>query len=325
MSFSNNHPAQSLARQGLRISSSQGEGQPRRRGVTDLITFNMCHLHAKHFSQGRYPSNTPAAVLGLILHRTIKHLHGHYLAAQHRGQTDWLPTEKEITEECQTVEESARIQGLPSLSPQQSERLGQMLVAFHSLEARTFYPRIRDAELELNWLWEDAPGGPILLEGKVDVVLLEREKTAPGIALWDYKTTKRPEPGPQLWNYRRQMQLYALLYHRCFGMLPEELTLYFLGELAGKRVLTSTPPSALLTMTPEEEDETETLLWLRGVLEEEESCRANNRWDPPGPGEVPKMMCQSCQIRWSCPSVRKPLPWQAGAESEHLAEEGVEW
>lgn len=322
---SSHHPADRLASQGLRISSTKGEVQPRRRGVTDLITFTMCALHAHHFSQGRYPSNTPAAVLGLIMHRTIKHLHGRYLAATRHGQTDWLPTESEITEECQMVEESARIQGLPSLSPQQSERLDQMLVAFHALEAKTFYPRIRDAELDLNWLWEDAPGGPVLLEGKVDVVLLNGGEATGSIALWDYKTGKRPEPGPQLWNYRHQMQVYALLYHRCFGVLPQELTLYFLGELAGKRALTSPPPSAILTLTPSEEDEEETLLWLRGVLEQEEVCQTSSRWDPPEPGEVPKAMCQSCQLRWSCPSVRRPLPWQAVGKPDDNTEEGYEW
>lgn len=322
---SSNHPADLLASQGLRISSSKGEVKPRRRGVTDLITFTMCARHAHQFSQGRYPSNTPAAVLGQVLHRTIKHLHGHYLAAQRHGQTDWLPAEDDIKDECQMVEESARIQGLPALSSRQSERLQQMLVAFHALEAKTFYPRIRDAELALNWLWEDAPGGPVLLEGKVDVVLLEQGKAAGGIALWDYKTGKRPEPGPQLWNYRHQMRVYALLYHRCFGVLPQELTLYFLGELAGKHRPTTPPPSAILTLTPSEEDEAETLGWLRRVLEQEEACQESDQWDPPEPGEVPKAMCQTCQIRWSCPSVRKRFPWQAGADPENLAEEGYEW
>jgi hypothetical protein len=71
-----------------------------------------------------------------------------------------------------------------------------------------------------------------LLEGKVDVVVVEDSDAESGIALWDYKTAKKPSGGAELYAYSMQMQLYALLYQRCFGTRPRETVLYFMGELA---------------------------------------------------------------------------------------------
>ncbi len=126
-----------------------------------------------------------------------------------------------MQEECQVVEEAARMQGLPQLFPEQREQLRQMLRRFHEIEARWFYPRIQAAEVSLAWLWEKAPGGPVLLEGKVDVVFLqEGEDAQQRIALWDYKTGKQPQIGsPELRSYQQQMKLYAFLYRQCFKQI----------------------------------------------------------------------------------------------------------
>jgi hypothetical protein len=186
------HPANLLAAQGIRIRSPKKLDQPDRRAVTDLIAMNICARNAHFFSEGRYPTNTTAAIMGLLLHRIIKHLHGRYLAAQFQGPTGWVPDEQAVLEECQIAEEAARMQGLPQLYPGQREQLRRMLTAFHTIEARWFYPRIHAAEVSLSWLWEDSPKGSILLEGKVDVVLIHDKEPHPLIALWDYKTGRQP-------------------------------------------------------------------------------------------------------------------------------------
>jgi RecB family exonuclease len=316
MTFEDN-PAFRLAAQDLRIRTPRKPDQPHHRGVTDLITFHTCPRHAHFFSEGRYPTNTPPAVLGRLLHRTIRNLHGRYRDAQDRGHTDWIPNEEAVLEECQIAEEAARMQGLPQLFPEQREQLRRMLRTFHAIEAHWFYPRIKAAEVSLSWLWEEAPGGPVLLEGKVDVVFLQDEHTASGIALWDYKTGKQPQLGsPELRSYRQQMKLYAFLYRQCFKESPQETALYFMQELAGKVSPTSRPSKALYQVPVTDEDDEDVLEWLGDVLTQEQECEENNEWNPPPPGEVPERMCRNCGVHWSCPSFKESFPWESGGSQE---------
>lgn len=318
---SSNDPATHLAAQRLRLPMAPQSGRPRRRGVHDLVTLTLCPRYAHFFSQGHYPSNTPAAVLGQILHRTIKNLHGHYLAKQHEGVANWIPGEAEILEECRLVEESKRGQGLPRLSAPQSERLRRVLCNFHALEARTFYPRIQAAEVPLAWLWEEAPGGPVLLEGTVDVVLVESPTQPDAIALWDYKAGKNPGLGdPQLRAYERQLKLYAFLYQRCYGVLPNQLALYFMGELDRKTPHATRPPKAMYELSPSLSDLDGTLDWLRMTLEQDETCKQLGKWEAPEADQVPVGLCRNCQVRFSCPSVMTPFLWDAGAAQPDEAE-----
>ena len=203
-----NNPVQRLATQQLHLTTPKKHKQTREYAVTDLLQFHLCPRNARFFSEGRYPSHTPAAVMGQILHRTIKHLHGRYQEAQHRGETSWIPDEQTALEECRIVEEALRLQGLPQLFSDKREQLRRMLSHFHTLEAHWFYPHIREAEVRLSWIWDDAPGGPVLLKGTVDVVLLQQGNRMPGIALWDYKTGRCPSKGsPELRNYEKKMKL----------------------------------------------------------------------------------------------------------------------
>src|SRR5690242_9049330 len=125
------NPVHRLAVQQVRITAQKIRDQPRQHAVTDLLQFHLCIHNARFFSEGRYPSHTPSAVMGQILHRTIKHLHGHYREAQYRGDVSWIPDEQMALEECRIVEEAIRLQGLPQLFSEKREPLRQMLSAFH--------------------------------------------------------------------------------------------------------------------------------------------------------------------------------------------------
>ena len=293
--------------------------------MTDLLQFHLCPRNARFFSEGRYPSHTPAAVMGQILHRTIKHLHGRYLEAQHRGETAWIPDEQAAVEECRIVEEAIRQQGLPQLFADRRAQLERMLSAFHRLEARSFYPRIRDAEVHLSWIWDKAPGGPVLLKGTVDVVLLQQGNGEPRIALWDYKTGKCPALGsPELGNYEHQMRLYGFLFRRCFNEAPHETALYFMRELDRKTSLTERPLKALHHVAVTEDDDDTVYDWLTDILNEELACEQQNEWNPPPPGEVPQQTCRNCGVQWSCPSIRRPFSWdtEETVEDEY---DSLEW
>jgi hypothetical protein len=310
MAFSTD-PVSLLAGQGVTITGTTPTDQ-RRRGVTDLITLSLCARHARQFSQRRYPAQTPATVLGHILHRTIKHLHDRYRAMHQAGTTTWFPTDADIREECQIALEAARAHGLPPLSPEQAGRLEAMLCAFHALEAPTFYPRVREAEVDLCWLWEEAPGGPVLLEGKVDVILTQSPDPASGIVLWDYKAARQPRGGAELLAYRRQMELYALLYQRCFGVAPQGTVLYFLGELVGRKRRHTRPVAAVVSVPVVTGDDGAMMAWLRHALERDRRCVQERRWDPPSADDVPERLCRTCLARWSCLSFHEPFPWQEG-------------
>jgi RecB family exonuclease len=317
MDFGTN-PALRLATQGVCIRIREKLERPRQRAVTDLILFNLCPRSAHFFSEGRYPSHTQPAVMGRILHRTIKHLHGRYLASQLQGDTHWIPDEQTVLEECRIVEESTHLQGLPQLFPDQREQLRQMISTFHTLEAAWLYPHIQAAEVPLSWVWEQAPGGPILLEGTVDVVFLQQGGSSQlGIALWDYKTGRAPQRGnPELRSYEQQMKLYAFLYRRCFNETPQETALYFMRELVKKTPLTARPPRALYQVPVTDEDDEDVLEWLGDVLTKEAACEAENRWLPPPPGEVPEQTCRNCGVRWSCSSFKQPFPWESGGNED---------
>src|SRR5579864_2241497 len=262
MALNGDHPALRLAAQGVRIRPQEKQDQPRGRAVTDLVLFNLCPRSAHFFSEGRYPSHTLPAVMGRILHRTIKHLHGHYREAQLRGDSHWIPDAQTVLEECRIVEEAARLQGLPSLFPDQRDQLQQMLLSFHALEAAWLYPRIRTAEVPLSWVWEQAPGGPILLEGTVDVVFLQQGNSQSSIALWDYKTGRCPQRGsPELRAYEQQMKLYAFLYRKCFNETPQETALYFMRELVRRTPPTARPPRALYQVPVTDYDDEDVLEW----------------------------------------------------------------
>ncbi len=325
MDFGTN-PALRLAAQGAHIRTRTKQDRPRQRAVTDLILFNLCPRSAHFFSEGRYPSYTQPAVMGRILHRTIKHLHGRYLASQLQGDTHWLPDEQTVLEECRIVEEATRLQGLPQLFPDQREQLRQMISTFHKLEAAWLYPRIQAAEVPLSWVWEQAPGGPILLEGTVDVVLLQqRGNRQPEIALWDYKTGRCPQSGSaELRAYEQQMKLYAFLYRRCFKETPQETALYFMRELVKKRPLSARPSKALYQVPVTDDDDDDVLEWLGDVLTKELACEEQNRWDPPPPGEVPQQTCRNCGVRWSCSSFKQPFPWESDA-SEDNAQDALDF
>lgn len=301
-------PASLLAKQGMHLEIKP-QKEHRRTSVTDLVTFLLCQRYAHQFSREHFPAQTPATVLGHILHRTIKHLYDRYREQQQAGNLSWLPEDTIIQEECRLAVEAAQAQGLPRLSQRQRIHLQQILIHFHALEASTFYPHIQAAEANVQWLWEEAPGGPLLLEGKVDVVVQEDLATGSGIFLWDYKTTKRPAPGREMQHYQWQMELYTLLYQRTYGIRPQGTVLYFMGELDRARI-TERPAAAVAMRSIGEQHEQRTLELLRWTLEHEQRCQTTHQWKPPDTEHVPERLCRHCLIRWSCSSVHFAFPWE---------------
>lgn len=314
-------PSFLLAKQSMSLELKPQE-EHRRASVTDLVTFLLCQRYAHQFSKEHFPAQTPATVLGHILHRTIKHLYERYRIQQQAGNHLWLPGETLIQEECLLAIEAAQAQGLPRLSQRQRTHLQQVLRHFHALEAATFYPRIQAAEANVRWVWEEAPGGLLLLEGKVDVVVQDDKAEGSGIFLWDYKTTKHPGPGREMQYYQWQMDLYTLLYQRTYGSWPQGTVLYFMGELNGANIM-QRPPLAVSIHYITEHHEQRTLAILRWALEQEQRCQTTNQWKAPEAENVPERLCRHCLIRWSCPSVHFSFPWETSGE-QRLEVEGYD-
>jgi hypothetical protein len=201
-------------------------------------------------------------------------------------------------------------------------RLQRILIQFHALEASTFYSHILAAEANVQWLWDEAPGGPLLLEGKVDVVVQDDRTSGSSLFLWDYKTTKRPDPGREMQHYQWQIDLYALLYQRTYGIWPQGTVLYFIGEL-DRAHITQRPPTAVALRTIGEQHEQRTLELLRWAIEQEQLCQANNQWKPPEAEQVPERLCHHCLIRWSCSSVHFSFPWEV-SDKQRLDLEGYD-
>jgi hypothetical protein len=124
------------------------------------------------------------------------------------------------------------------------------------------------------------------------------------IEIWDYKGSKRPSARHHTYqDHIFQMQVYAELYRRKTGVLPNQGTIYFLGELGGRHPPRTTPINAKMIVEFDAESITQGIAAFDRVVDDIEGCLVNGVWPDPA-SEPPGGTCVACDLRWNCQATR---------------------
>jgi superfamily I DNA/RNA helicase/RecB family exonuclease len=278
------------------------DGGPRRRySVTgDVISYRRCARQYGHFTDlGYRPEGTGQLFFGHVVHRTLDRLHQHYSGQIDGVRGGEVPDDATVEGYFTAVSQSLQAHGVFPLSAQAEAVALEYIQRFNREQGPTLYPLVRDTEHHLQGAYDE-----FVLEGTVDVLARSNDdRDDPGTwEIWDYKAGKRPSmDGPDMQNYRFQMQVYARLFEVKNGTLPDRAILYFLGEADADAATVEVP------FDPASIDDA--LEVFASSVEEIEAHRHANRWPAPSPGEAPDTAtCAACDLRWDCPSVGDAYP-----------------
>lgn len=156
------------------------------------------------------------------------------------------------------------------------DRVDSLLKTYFSLEEpNSFEATYRELHVEMNLSQE------IYLHGYVD-----RLDIAPNgqVRIVDYKTGKSPKPG---WEEKAlfQLRIYALIYWRNTGVIPNLLKLMYLGN---GQTIKSIPNMAQLEKTEQ------VLIDIATAIDE---ALESNVWKP-----KPSRLCDWCSFKPICPA-----------------------
>ncbi|MCL6478316.1 MAG: PD-(D/E)XK nuclease family protein [Peptococcaceae bacterium] len=281
--------------QGLQVPLQAATNRKRRYSVTaDILAFQLCSIQYGTFKIRKYePALAVQLFYGTIIHQVLDRAHAHYQGLIGPQQQGLFPTDQDIENYFQEVENSLRARRIRAISQVRDQAL-EVLKRFNRLEGPTLYPRVINTECRLQ-----TDQGLYILHGNVDVLA-----TAIGqpneIELWDYKGGKYPSRGDPLFQrYIFQMQVYAELYRRQTGRFPQRAILYFLNELAGSHVPQTRPVNAVLEVPLDSFSVNAAMASFTSTVQRIEQCRSSNTW--PGPTVAPpEETCDACDLRWNC-------------------------
>lgn len=293
---------------GLVAPDSHTSPRPRFSLTSDIISFRKCPRQYGYFGQeGFVPAQAVQIFFGQIIHQVLDRCHRHYSGFfSHPKGT--MPTDSDIDQYFQEVEQALRAHGVRPASPVVAEQATQVLKTFNSLEGPTLYPRVLDTEYRL-----ESERQNFVLRGVVDVLAAD-DSGEPEI--WDYKGTDKPDlSSKDLKEFEWQMSVYAELYKVKSGHYPKRAVLYFLNELKTKQgdpKITSRPTRAvhvvdfmkdgieangMPTLVKQGLDEFD--LTAADIM----TCKVAHKWDAPQGDKVPNdKTCDICDIRWNCSS-----------------------
>ena len=290
---------------GLKVPASQSTSLKRRYSVTtDIRSFQRCSRQYGHFAvRGYAPAHSVQIYYGTLIHQVLDRAHAHYAGLRDPETEGQLPTDQDIENYFNEVDQALRVRGVQSVraSTQAAERKAALrrLKLFNQIEGPKLYPRVRDTEYRLQ-----SDQGDYLLYGTVDV-LADSPGWLPGMKgeIWDYKGANRPEPNTENFHqYEFQMLVYAELYRERNGYYPERAILYFLNELDTAEESHIRPPEALLEV-PLDPKRIEVALYIfKSTVSDIERCRRKDEWPEPQNGLPDKNTCDICDIRWNCPA-----------------------
>jgi len=208
-----------------------------------------------------------------------------------------MPTDDDIEEYFQEVENALITHGVRPKSGSSRERAFRVIKQFNTLEGPDLYPRVFDTEYRLESTRDD-----YILHGVVDVIANTDSGNPGDREIWDYKGQRRPgETSQELQNYKWQMCVYAQLYRARTGEYPDKAVLYFMNELDTHPPPTTRPVRALYEVNFTED------LIQEGIREFDQTAQAimehKELQEWPAPDDPPQQdTCDVCDIRWNCPA-----------------------
>jgi DNA helicase II / ATP-dependent DNA helicase PcrA len=274
----------------------RGQEEPRVRraySITmDILSFRRCSRQYGFFRvRGYVSAQATQLYFGIVIHEVLDRAHRQYRGLI-EGKPSSIPTDGDIEEYFEAVTEALKARGIRPYSQKARESAKAYLVRFNSKYGSQLYPRVIDTEHKLRADMRD-----FYLHGVVDVLAQsENNGRKGGREIWDYKGSKRVEPGSEeMKNYEFQMQVYAGLYRNRNGEYPTRAVLCFLGEEDLDKML--------LEISFDEESISKAIEVFTDTVRTIEDRRSRDDWSPPS--LMPSIeTCGACDIRWDCTTVK---------------------
>lgn len=285
--------------QGLQIPRTASSTRKRRFSVTaDILAYQSCSIQYGAFAVRRYePALAVQLFYGTVIHEVLDRAHAHYRGLIGPQQKGSFPTDRDIQDYFQEVENSLRARRIRAVNQVRDQAL-EVLKRFNRLEGPALYPRVFDTECRLQ-----ADQGTYILHGNVDV--LATDPTRPdAVEIWDYKGSRKPSRGePTYEKHVFQMQVYAELYRRRTGQVPRRAILYYLNELAGPTPPQTRPANATLEVTFDPNSVNQAMSSFNTTVQAIEQGHNTNSW--PNPNNPPtEETCDACDLRWNCQAAK---------------------
>ncbi|MGV8116107.1 PD-(D/E)XK nuclease family protein [Methanothrix soehngenii] len=303
--------------QGLDIHQSTQHQIKNKYSITaDILSFQLCRRQYGFFTVKNFqPAHLTQIWFGTTAHQVLDKLHLHYsglLDPRTKGQ---IPTDRDVANYFNQVNESLKARGVKAISPHLRATALNVLTRFNSIEGTDLYPNVINTELKLQ-----NDQGDFILHGTVD--LLKDVSTEGVVAsldpveIWDYKGSRHPnitrrDGQRKMQRYIYQMYVYAHLYWLKTGRYPRKCILYFLNELAIEPEPESRPRNAIYELdfiNPQHIQAITTAMEsFSATVNEIENAKQEDAWSPPD--ERPdEETCNICDIRWDCLAVRGNYP-----------------
>lgn len=271
----------------------------RRYSVTaDVLSYRRCKRQYGFFARRGYTSAQSGQLFfGTVIHECLDRAHAHYRGEIPNVAPRSLPADDDIRNYFASAERALRSRGVRPLSRESRDKAEAYVIDFNRAEGPTAYPRIVDTEHRLQ-----KDKGSYILHGVVDVIAATPAEAGEGAhwgayEIWDYKGSKRPDPG-DMENYEFQMRVYAHLYEARNGIAPRKATLWFLGETGSNRRVDVDLGGTLVGTA---------VSTFEATVSDIECSIASDNWSdlkgrrPPG-----VETCDACDLRWSCSAPAKP-------------------
>jgi hypothetical protein len=284
--------------QNLNLNIHVTNSPKRRYSITaDILAYERCSIQYGAFAVRKYePALVVQLFYGTVIHQVLDRAHAHYRGEIGPLQPGSLPTDQDIDNYFQEVENALIARRIRAVQSVRDQAL-MILQRFNSLEGPSLYPRVIDTECRLQ-----ADQQSYILHGNVDVLATTEASTPanPLVEIWDYKGAYKPSLNdPDYQRYVYQMQVYSELYRRKTGQTPARAVLYFLNELGGEPGPQTRPINALMSVSLDPNEVQAAMHAFQATVQSIENCRTTRIWPypivPP-----PQETCSACDLRWNC-------------------------
>lgn len=304
--------------QGLSIHRPTQHQTKNKYSITaDILSFQLCRRQYGYFSVKNFqPAHLTQVWFGTTAHQVLDKLHLHYsglLDPRTKGQ---IPTNKNVEDYFNQVNESLKARGMKAISPNLRATALKVLTRFNRIEGINLYPKVINTELRLQ-----NDQGDFILHGTVDLLKdISPEGVAAGldpVEIWDYKGSKCPnidrsDGERKMQRYIYQMYVYAYLYRLKTGRLPKKCILYFLNELANEPEPESRPQKATHEINFENPQHIQAISnaieKFSATVKEIELAKQEDAWTPHETERPDEETCVICDIRWDCQAARGKYP-----------------
>jgi putative RecB family exonuclease len=280
------------------------------------LSFKRCRSQYGFFRIRGYESATATQLyFGTLAHDVLDQIHRNYVSGIP------LPDDTQLENLVLQAHDRLVRAGIRAYNaPFQRALVTKLLSRFLEAFGEAFYRHVKQTEykLEQRMLLDPNQQTEYILEGVVDVLtgavchelgIMNIATNNDDIEIWDYKSGRKPTQGSkQLQDYIYQMRVYAELYRRQSGRLPDRCVLVFLGELGDDATWVNNRERLLrdsvFFVDPIERRIDEAIADFNRTVEQIELIRAqpyNLQWQPPPSNEeIDEDTCAACDLRYGC-------------------------